>query len=409
MNYLACAMRIPEAPDLKKIKYDLAPEKIAKYPLAKRDESKLLVYNGGTIEDRQFKELPELLDPSTSLFFNNTKVIPARLFFSKDTGAQIEIFLLNPISPTHIISLMMETTGTVVWECMVGNFKKWKEGTTLRRQLVYHGQPFTIEASIVNRESKQIAFSWSDPNLSFAEVVELCGKVPLPPYLNREDEPEDKDRYQTVYSKHEGAVAAPTAGLHFTDEVLQKLEKQGTTLNYLTLHVSAGTFQPIKTSDAREHPMHSEQVEVSKEAIKALVTAKKVIAVGTTSMRTLESLYWYGVRLMKGVTEFSIGKLEPYEHEESLPDRKIVFEYMLDWMTSNSVEIISGKTEIFIIPGYEFRVCDGLITNFHQPGSTLMLLVWAFIGEDWKAVYDHALSSNYRFLSYGDSSLLLPQ
>lgn len=401
-------MAIPSAPDLKAINYTLPEAKIAKYPLAQRDESKLLTFQAGKISDKQFKELPELLEEGTALFFNNTKVIPARLFFQKDTGAQIEIFLLNPVSPTHIISLMMEATSSVVWECMVGNYKKWKDENVLSRSLDYNGQTIELNAKIVDREKKQIEFSWSDESLSFAEIVEISGKVPLPPYLNRSDEPEDKERYQTVYSKQEGAVAAPTAGLHFTDEVLGKLQSKGVELNYLTLHVSAGTFQPIKASDAREHNMHSEQVEVNIETIRLLSETQKVVAVGTTSMRTLESLFWFGIRLMNGNEDFSIQKLEPYEANETLPDRAEVFGFILKWMQKNDIEILSGKTEIFIMPGYQFRVCNGLVTNFHQPGSTLMLLVWAFIGDHWKEVYEHALNNNYRFLSYGDSSILLP-
>lgn len=401
-------MKIPPAPDLKQINYHLDDSKIAKYPLAERDQSKLLAYDGGIIDDFRFKQLPEILPAGSSLFFNNTKVIPARLFFEKETGAQIEIFLLSPVSPTHIISIMMEATGTVVWECMVGNFKKWKDDTTLKRVLKHTEGQVEINAKIVDRESKKIEFTWSDDSLSFAEIVELCGKVPLPPYLNREDEPEDKDRYQTVYSKNEGAVAAPTAGLHFTEKVLSDLKHKGVGLNYLTLHVSAGTFQPIKSDDAREHPMHSEQVEIQKETIQALINSEKVIAVGTTSMRTLESLYWFGLRVMKGNNEFSIDKLEPYSYDGILPSRKEVFQNLLNWMNKEAIETVGGKTEIFIIPGYEFKVCDGLITNFHQPGSTLMLLVWAFINEQWKEVYDHALKNDYRFLSYGDSSILLP-
>lgn len=405
-------MAILQSPDLKEINYSLPDERIAKHPLSKRDHSKLLAYRAGEIEDLQFKNLPEVLEQGNSLFFNNTRVIPARLFFQKETGAQIEIFLLNPVSPTHIISLMMEETGAVVWECMVGNFKKWKDDTTLSRSIEYANGEVELEvelkARIVDREQKRIEFSWSDSTLSFAEIVEMSGKVPLPPYLNRTDEPEDKERYQTVYSKQDGAVAAPTAGLHFTDEVLSKLEDKGVTLNYLTLHVSAGTFQPIKAEDAREHNMHSEQVEVNKDTVRLLSETEKVIAVGTTSMRTLESLYWFGVRLMNGNEDFSIQKLEPYEYESDLPTRKEVFTFMLNWMEQKEISVISGKTEIFIIPGYQFRVCNGLVTNFHQPGSTLMLLVWAFIGENWKKVYDHALSNEYRFLSYGDSSILLP-
>ena len=401
-------MSIPAAPDLNEINYILPNEKIAKYPLDKRDESKLLVYRKGEIEDKSFKDVSGLFDGNTNLFFNNTKVIPARLHFQKDTGANIEIFLLNPVAPSHIISLMMEETGKVQWECMVGNLRKWKEENILTRKLEINGAKIEIHAKLIDRETKLIEFSWSDPNFSFAEIVELCGNVPLPPYLNRKAEPEDKDRYQTVYSKQEGAVAAPTAGLHFTDRVLSDLEKNGVSLNYLTLHVSAGTFQPIKAKDAREHDMHSEQIEVNLETIEKLAKSDNNIVVGTTSMRTLESLYWFGIRLMNDQEDFSIEKLEPYQNDNDQPGRNKVFEFMIGWMKKKGVSILSGKTEIFIMPGYQFRVCDGLITNFHQPGSTLMILVWAFIGEDWKKVYSHALENDYRFLSYGDSSILLP-
>lgn len=402
-------MAIPPAPDLKEINYELPDHRIAKYPLEERDQSNILVYDQGKIEDKIFHQLPDTLGGSYNLFFNNTKVIPARLNFQKETGAQIEIFLLNPVAPSPIISLMMEEKGPVIWECMVGNFRKWKDEQILTRSFKTSEGTVEITAKIIHREEKRIEFEWSDSSISFAEIVEMCGSVPLPPYLNREAETEDKERYQTVYSKQEGAVAAPTAGLHFTDKVLMALESKGIQLNYLTLHVSAGTFQPIKATDAREHNMHSEQVEVKRNTIELLARDEQCIAVGTTSMRTLESLYWFGIRLMKGNAEFAIQKLEPYRHEQDLPGRKDVFSHMLEWMDSKRIDIISGKTEIFIIPGYDFKVCDGLITNFHQPGSTLMLLVWAFIGDDWKKVYQHALNNEYRFLSYGDSSLLLPE
>lgn len=401
-------MSIPNSPDLSVFNYLLPDEKIAKHPLANRDDSKLLLYQKGQISDKAFREVPKFLHPKTTLFFNNTKVIPARLHFQKDTGAQIEIFLLKPVAPTTVISTVMESNGKVVWECMIGNLKRWKEDAPLKRTLISGQDEIIIEATLVNREERRIGFEWDNNNYSFAEIVELVGKVPLPPYLNREAEPEDKPRYQTVYSKEEGAVAAPTAGLHFTEEILAKLEQNGFKESFLTLHVSAGTFQPIKVDDAREHPMHSEQIEVNIDSIKDVIDAEQILAVGTTSMRSLESLYWYGVRLAKGNEKFSIEKLELYQEETGLPSRKESFQNILDWMTSKGIDKVSGDTEIFIMPGYQFKVCDGLFTNFHQPGSTLMLLVAAFIGADWKKVYDHALTNEYRFLSYGDSSLLLP-
>lgn len=403
-------MKFPEIQiNLSEYTYDLADEKIAKYPLAERDQSKLLFYQQGAIVHRNFKDVVELIPAKTTLFFNNTKVIPARLIFNKKTGAQIEIFLLKPFLPSTILSIVMEEKQSVAWECMVGNFKKWKDDNPLERVLTLNGSQVSLKAYVHDRNKRLIRFEWNDASISFAEIVEASGKVPLPPYLNRAAEESDKPRYQTVYSKHDGAVAAPTAGLHFTPEILKALENKGICESFLTLHVSAGTFQPIKAENILEHPMHSEQLVVTKESIADVVAAEdKIIAVGTTSMRTLESLYWFGVRLMNGNEVFVIQKLEPYQDYESLPSRKSAFEAILSWMELNNLNQIIGTTEIFIFPGYEFRVCDGLITNFHQPGSTLILLVAAFIGADWKKLYDQALENNYRFLSYGDSSLLMP-
>jgi S-adenosylmethionine:tRNA ribosyltransferase-isomerase len=403
-------MKSPEIQiNLSEYTYDLADEKIAKYPLAERDQSKLLFYQQGAIVHRNFKDVVELIPAKTTLFFNNTKVIPARLIFNKKTGAQIEIFLLKPFLPSTILSIVMEEKQSVAWECMVGNFKKWKDDNPLERVLTLNGSQVSLKAYVHDRKKRLIRFEWNDASISFAEIVEASGKVPLPPYLNRAAEESDKPRYQTVYSQHDGAVAAPTAGLHFTPEILKALENKGIRESFLTLHVSAGTFQPIKAENILEHPMHSEQLVVTKESIADVVAAEdKIIAVGTTSMRTLESLYWFGVRLMNGNEVFVIQKLEPYQDYESLPSRKSAFEAILSWMELNNLNQIIGTTEIFIFPGYEFRVCDGLITNFHQPGSTLILLVAAFIGADWKKLYDQALENNYRFLSYGDSSLLMP-
>jgi len=388
--------------------YSLPDERIAKYPLAKRDLSKLLLYHKGVIEHKKFKDIEELIPDQTTLFFNNTKVIPARLIFHKSTGAQIEIFLLKPISPSPILSVVMEERETVIWECMIGNVKKWKEDIPLVRELILGDKNIILQASIHDREKRQIQFSWNDEAVSFSEIVEASGKVPLPPYLNRQPEAEDKPRYQTVYSAHDGAVAAPTAGLHFTPEILKSLADRGIKESFLTLHVSAGTFQPIKTENILEHPMHSEQMVVERQSIQSVVDAQNsIIAIGTTSMRTLESLYWFGVRLMNGNENFAIEKLEPYQSPQKAT-RSEAFSAILAWMDKNNLSQIIGATEIFIFPGYQFRVCDGLITNFHQPGSTLILLVAAFIGEDWHKVYQEADTNGYRFLSYGDSSLLMP-
>lgn len=390
--------------------YDLPDERIAKYPLEQRDLSKLLHYQQGQIHHRGFKDIVELIPEGSTLAFNNTKVIPARMIFYKETGARIEIFLLKPQTPSHILSLVMEERAEVQWECMIGNFKKWKSAQALKRTLTDGAKEVEVQVEVVDENSKTVRFSWQDPDYSFAEILELAGKVPLPPYLNREPEAEDKPRYQTVYSENEGAVAAPTAGLHFTPEILQQLQNKQVKETFFTLHVSAGTFQPIKTENVIEHPMHSEQLVIPVESIQDIINASgKVIAVGTTSMRTLESLYWFGLRLLNGNETFAIQKLEPYDQKNDLPNRKEAYEAILHWMQRNELTQIVGNTEIFIFPGYTFRVCDGLITNFHQPGSTLMLLVAALIGEDWKELYETALENDYRFLSYGDSSLLLPR
>ena len=400
--------QLPEI-DLNHFRYELPNERIAKYPLAERDQSKLLHYHSGNIRHRRFSDITEQIPKGSTLVFNNTKVIPARMIFYKDTGAQIEIFLLKPKAPSHILSLVMEERQSVVWQCMIGNFKKWRGGQVLKRELSGEGGSCLLEVTVENHAEKLVRFQWDNPDISFAEVVEMAGRTPLPPYLNREAEPSDKPRYQTVYSEKEGAVAAPTAGLHFTPEILQKLADQGVNESFLTLHVSAGTFQPIKAENVIDHPMHSEQLVVPIQSIKEVIEAEgMVIPVGTTSMRTLESLYWFGLRLIQGNDEFAIEKLEPYQERDSYPSRKEAFEAILTWMEKLGLSQITGSTEVFIFPGYQFRVCDALITNFHQPGSTLMLLVGALIGEDWQKVYNAALANDYRFLSYGDSSLLMP-
>ena len=394
--------------DLSEFNYNLPEERIAKFPLEERDASKLLTYRNGAIEHQVFRKLSELLPAGSSLFFNNTKVIPARIIMKKPTEGRVEIFLLNPILPSTIMSLVMEERQSVTWKCMIGNLRRWKQGPLTGHLQVEKGT-VKVQAFLEDRENKIVRFEWDDPSFSFAEIVELAGKTPLPPYLNRAATEADKPRYQTVYSEKEGAVAAPTAGLHFTDRVLQDLETKGFSRDFLTLHVSAGTFQPIKTDNVLDHPMHSEQMVVSQSNLKNLLAAKgKIIPVGTTSMRTLESLYWFGARLLQGNEDFAIQKLEPYESKDH-PSRTEAFQAILDWMQAKNLTQVVGTTEIFIFPGYQFKVCDGLITNFHQPGSTLMLLVAALVGEGWKTIYNEALNNNYRFLSYGDSSLLLPK
>lgn len=391
--------------------YHLPEEAIAKYPLAQRDQSRLLVYKQGAFSHRQFRELPDLLPAKSLLFFNNTKVIPARMLFQKETGARIELFLLQPVAPSGIMSEALSQTRACSWQCMIGNLKRWKEDQPLTRSFILNGQEIHIQAQLADRSKGIVDFRWEAEQVSFAELVEAAGQIPLPPYLNRKAEASDKPRYQTVYSQAAGAVAAPTAGLHFTEEVLQQLGQKGIATDYLTLHVSAGTFQPIKEK-VEEHPMHREQLIVHLRNVRSLLAAEgPVIAVGTTSMRTLESLYWYGVQLLKNpAARFFVSKQEAYEYpEHDLPSSRKAFEAILEKMEAEGIEELWGETEIFIVPGYRFRVCKGLVTNFHQPESTLILLVAAFIGPAWRGLYQEALEKGYRFLSYGDSSFLYPE
>jgi len=400
---------------LEDFQYHLPEEKIAKHPLPHREQSKLLVYHQRQITDNRFYQLPDLLPHNSSLFFNNTKVIPARLFFRKsgtspEPGALIEIFLLQPASPSPVIAQAMQAKGSCCWQCMIGNLKKWKVGV-LQQTIYINGIPCRLEARLIDRANRLICFNWPDA-YSFAEVVETAGKVPLPPYLKREATDEDKPRYQTVYSKENGAVAAPTAGLHFTENIMKELGQRSIPMHYFTLHVSAGTFQPIKVQNIQAHPMHAEQMMIQKDVVEALLYQdKKVIAVGTTAMRTLESLYWHGVKLLYfDDKHFHIDKLFPYEcTHENLPSVPTAMQAILQHMEKESLSHLMGETSIFIFPGYQFRICKGLITNFHLPASTLILLVAAFMGEDWHKIYQHALTHDYRFLSYGDSSLLLPE
>lgn len=399
-----------EAKSLSKYLYSLPDERIAKHPLPDRTASKLLVYKDQTITDKVFKDVAEVVPKGAELFFNNTKVIRARLIFFKATGARIEIFLTDPVSPSSDFQITLGSQKACTWKCMIGNAKKWKDDHILDHELVIDGEEVTVHARLENREEHLVTFTWEEP-VSFSAIVESMGTVPLPPYLNREAQPEDVQRYQTIFSKLDGAVAAPTAGLHFTDQTLSELKSSGCNVNYLTLHVSAGTFQPIKTDDFTEHRMHVEKIIITRDNLKSLLAPdRKVIAVGTTAMRTLESVYWYGVKLLENdQAPFLIEKMVPYSlPAEQLPSTHSALKAVLDKMTVAKVDALHGETEIFIFPGYTFKVCTGLFTNFHLPGSTLILLVSAFIGEDWRTIYEHALKQDYRFLSYGDTSLLLP-
>ncbi|TDE12012.1 S-adenosylmethionine:tRNA ribosyltransferase-isomerase [Dyadobacter psychrotolerans] len=388
--------------------YDLPDERIARYPLDPRDSSKLLVYKDGGIVHKRFKDLTENLPADTLLVFNNTRVIPARAYFQKQTGATIEILLLHPEQPTQVINDAMLVQHTCVWECMIGNKKRWKKSDILTTNIELGGEAVKLSVEYVDYDKNHIRLSWNSEAV-FLDIVKALGEIPLPPYLNRNTEETDKTTYQTVYADQDGAVAAPTAGLHFTENVFRQLKNKGINTAFLTLHVGAGTFQPIKVSSVTEHRMHSEQVVFTRQLIENLLrSVKTIVPVGTTSLRSLESLYWFGVKLFRSeTTEFQIEKLYPYPFEETdLPSAEQSLLAIAKFMDKEKLDHIVGETEIFIFPGYKFRLCKGLITNYHQPGSTLILLVAALVGEDWTSIYDEALNKDYRFLSYGDSSLL---
>lgn len=384
--------------------YILPQDKIAIYPLPQRDSSKLLVYKGQQILHSNFLSLPDHLPPDAFLFFNNTKVIPARLHFKKESGAHIEVFLLTPIYPSVLMAETMAASGRCTWQCTVGNLKKWSEGVALKKEI----GSTTLTASLLNRKESLVEFRW-DSHDSFAGIVAKSGETPLPPYIKRKPEETDSERYQTVYSLYDGAVAAPTAGLHFTEQVFKKLDDRNIGRDFLTLHVSAGTFQPIKAQDPEDHVMHQEQIIISRANIHNLLAPGRFItAVGTTSMRTLESLYWFGAKLLQDPhQEFRIHQQDAYAFENP-PRTDDALKAVLAHMEQTQTDTLVGETSIFIRPGYSFKVCKALITNFHQPASTLILLVAAFVGHDWKKIYEEALRNEYRFLSYGDSSLLMP-
>lgn len=397
---------------LSQFQYDLPDERIARFPLAQRDASKLLVYRNGQISHRQFSDLPDLLPKDSFLVFNNTKVIPARLHFTKQTGALIELFLLNPFPNSQPISMAMEATGEAIWHCMVGNRKRWKREETLKLQGAEgKGLGVEISASWYDYDQSVVRLSWQPAEYSFAHIIQYAGEIPLPPYLKREATDIDRETYQTVYSEKEGAVAAPTAGLHFTPAVFDKLTQHRIAYDYLTLHVGAGTFQPIKTEDVRQHHMHTEQVVYTEGNIQNLLMhIEHIIPVGTTSMRALESLYWMGVKLARNESEpFLLDQHYAYQlPTEQQPTVQQSLQAVLNYLLKNKLNSVVAHTGIYITPGYRFKLCKGIVTNFHQPGSTLILLIAALIGDDWKRVYSEALQNDYRFLSYGDSSLLLP-
>lgn len=392
--------------------YPLPDERIAKFPLAKRDTSKLLVYNQGDIQTHTFGDLTQFIPSGSLMVFNNTKVIQARLFFQKTTGAKIEIFCLEPIAP-HDYLLSFQQTQTCTWLCMIGNLKKWKEGQLTQTIETLHGSTVLAAEKIATRgNTHEVCFSWDNPSVTFADILDAIGELPIPPYLNRRTEESDKQTYQTVYSKIEGSVAAPTAGLHFTPEVLEKLQAKQVDLGEITLHVGAGTFQPVKSDKIADHEMHTEFISVTRSFIEKLIThTGKVIAVGTTSVRTLESLYYIGLILETNPDatseELKVTQWMPYQQTTEISAEKAL-NNILSYLDRHESDVLMSETQIMIAPGFTFRIVKGIVTNFHQPKSTLLLLVSAFLNGNWKAVYDYALDNDYRFLSYGDSSLLLP-
>ena len=399
---------------IKDFNYNLPDERIAKFPLAKRDNSKLLLYRHGEVTEDVFHNIAQYLPKGALMVFNNTKVIQARLHFRKETGALIEVFLLEPYMPADY-EQMFQTTGHCSWLCMIGNLKKWKEGT-LKRTFDVKGKEVTLVAERKEdvHKSYRVDFSWDASDVSWAELLDAVGELPIPPYLNRETQESDKTTYQTVYSKIKGSVAAPTAGLHFTPEVLADIDRHGIDREELTLHVGAGTFKPVKSEEIQDHEMHTEYICVHRQTLEKLIRHDaKAIAVGTTSVRTLESLYYIGVKLEKTLDlseeELHVCQWEPYENAVAKPITPIkAIENILAYLDKHGLSALHASTQIIIAPGYEYNIVKMLVTNFHQPQSTLLLLVSAFVHGDWHKIYDYALAHDFRFLSYGDSSLLIP-
>lgn len=388
--------------------YHLPDEKIARYPLEKRDDSKLLVYKDGEISDLKFNEINAVLEENTLLISNETKVIAARLLFYLPTGAKIEVFCLEPFLPSEI-NQNLQSNSSVQWMCMIGNSKKWKPEETLAMAC----KDFILSVKKVSQEQNGwvVSFDWDNATISFADVLAQAGHIPLPPYLNRTDEESDKVRYQTIFAKHEGSVAAPTAGLHFSNEVVNDLQIKNILFSSVTLHVGAGTFLPVKAETLEGHHMHEEIFVVSLDTLYKIRNNKgQRIAVGTTSLRTLESLYWTAIQLQENsnlnLADCHVTQWMPYEKEQIMTANEAL-DLLIHHAEKNGLTQISGKTSLLIAPGYDIKMVDGIITNFHQPNSTLLLLVSAMVGEDWHKIYDHALQNNYRFLSFGDSSLLM--
>lgn len=392
--------------------YPLPDERIAKYPLAKRDESKLLLYREGTIGESIFKNITDYLPEGALMVFNNTKVIQARLLFNKETGARIEIFCLEPAEP-HDYALIFQQTRRCAWKCLVGNLKKWKEGS-LSKEIPVNGNPVTLKAEKIESygDTHLIEFTWDDERYTFADILDAAGVLPIPPYLHRETEKSDLQTYQTVYSKIKGSVAAPTAGLHFTPEVLANIEAKGIKREEVTLHVGAGTFKPVKSDTIEGHEMHTEFISVNRSSIENIIAnLGNIIAVGTTSVRTLESLYYIGILLEQNPDatseELVVKQWMPYDEKNNTLSAKEALCNIIKYLDRHNADKLVTATQIIIAPGYTFKVVRGIVTNFHQPKSTLLLLISAFVKGNWRPIYDYALGHDFRFLSYGDSSLLL--
>ncbi len=406
-------MKHPSTISISDFVYDLPESRIAKYPLEDRDLSKLLVYKEGEMWVDTYRNLADHVPANSLLIFNNTKVVEARLLFKKSTGGIIEIFCLEPGDQYTDITTAMLQKGKVWWKCLVGGAKKWKE-EKISCTAIYNGTEILMEAKKIKQQTEAfiIEISWNDASLCFAEILHIAGLLPLPPYLNRASEDSDKERYQTIYAKHNGSVAAPTAGLHFTERVFDALHKKNIDTAYVTLHVGAGTFKPVKAATMQDHEMHAEFMDVSIEVIELILLKlnEGVIAVGTTSLRTIESLYWLGVKTYLNpnllIDELTVLQWDPYEIQAGNISSKMALASLLNWMQKNKLKRLVTKTQIIIAPGYEFKIMKGLITNFHQPQSTLLLLVAAIIGNDWKRMYQYALDNNFRFLSYGDGCLI---
>jgi len=397
--------------DINDYDYDLPSERIAQHPVNERDMSQLLIHKANKISKDVFRNIDNYLPSDSLLVFNNTQVIRARILFRKETGASIEVFCLEPLSPVEY-ELSFSSRGPVEWKCIIGNLKKWKNGI-ISTSFKYYGEDYNLTAEKLQPagETWRIRFIWTCPAISFGEVIEAAGQIPLPPYITREVEKEDLARYQTVYSRIKGSVAAPTAGLHFTNSVFEKLGKKGIKSAEVTLHVGAGTFQPVKSRNISDHEMHCEHFFVSAETIKLLIDNQgRIIPTGTTSVRTLESLYWLGVKLIQNPSalksELSLGQWEAYNMVKNISVMESL-EALLNFLTMAGLHYLQASTSIIIIPGYHFRMINGMITNFHQPKSTLLLLISAWTGDNWKKIYSYALENDFRFLSYGDCSLLL--